>query len=226
MQTLRKELKFVISEEVYLKLRKKLEAMMYVDEYCKNGSYMVRSQYYDSLTDADLFDNISGVAEKRKIRIRIYSTNDEAAKLEYKCKSGSDGTKYSILITNDEVALMEAHRYDFLLEKNERLALYLYTKLTGQVYRPKTIVEYDREAYSFPAGNVRITYDRNVRGTINPYGLYAEDLMYVPLLKEAYGVLEIKYSDYFPTVLMPMVDLMDSVAEAYSKYSNSRMVYM
>lgn len=224
-QIFRKEYKYVIAEEVYLKLQRMLEAVMQVDEHSLYGDYMVRSQYYDSLTDADLCDNLSGVCDKRKIRIRIYSTNDLVAKLECKCKNAADGIKYSLALTKEEVKMMEAHNYEFLLERKEQLALSLYTKMTQQLYRPKTIVQYDRMAYIYPASDVRITFDRNIRATVNPYGIYDDDLNYAPLMEDGFGVLEIKFNDFLPSFLKPFVDRIDCVAQAYSKYSKSRVMY-
>lgn len=223
-QIFRKEIKYVMAEEAYLKIQNWLEAVLEPDRFCRNGRYMVRSQYYDSLSDADLFDNLSGVSEKRKIRVRIYSPDDSVAKLEYKCKNGSDGMKYSLLITREEALLMENHKYDFLLAREEDLAMRLYVKMTEQVYTPKTIVEYDRMAYVYPAGDIRITFDRNLRGSRNPYGIFEKNLSYVPLLDPGKGVLEIKYNDFFPSALKSLVTGIDSVAEAYSKYSMSRLM--
>lgn len=219
----RKELKYVITEEVYLRIQPMLEAVMMPDEHSINGSYMVRSQYYDSLTDADLWDNLDGVLEKRKIRVRIYSTDDMYAKLEYKCKNGSDGIKYSLQLTRDEVLMLERHQYDFLLEREEELAKRLYVKMTEQVYLPKTIVEYQRTAYTYPISDVRVTFDRSLRGSVNPYGIFEKEPFYIPLMSPDKGVLEVKYNDFFPSALKPLLESVDSVAESYSKYSMSRL---
>ena len=225
-QIYRKELKYIMTEEAYLQIQRMLDAVMEPDCHCRDGSYMVRSQYFDSFTDQDLYDNLAGVMDKSKIRVRIYSTEDNVAKLEHKCKSDSDGMKYSISLTKEEALLMEQHKYDFLLAREEELALRLYVKLTEQVYFPKTIVEYDRTAYLYPASDVRITFDRNIRGSVNPYGIFEKNPAYVPLLDAGMGVLEIKYNDFLPSALKPLISSIDSAAEAYSKYSTSRLVYM
>lgn len=222
----RKEFKFIISKEAYLRIQRMLSAVMEPDEYGSNGSYMVRSQYYDSINDSSLRDNLDGVLEKRKIRVRIYSAEADTAKLEYKCKNGADGIKYSIPLTRQEALTMEKHRYDFLLDRNEELALRLYIRLTEHVFFPKTIVEYERTAYKYPVSNVRITFDCNLKGSINPYGIFEKELSYVPLLSPDKGILEIKYNDFFPYALKSLIGTIDSVAEAYSKYSMSRLKYI
>ena len=91
---------------------------------------------------------------------------------------------------------------------------------------PKTIIEYDRTAYTYPVSDVRVTFDRNLRATVNPYGIFEENPFYLPLLSPDMGILEVKYNDFFPDVLKPMVKSIEDVSESYSKYSNSRIMYM
>ena len=220
----RKEIKYVIPREIFGRLQRLLDVVLERDSHCRTDTYTVRSQYYDSLSDTDLRDNLSGVQEKRKIRVRIYSPEDRNAKLEYKCKNGSDGIKYSLPISREEALCMQESDYDFLMERMEPLAPRLYAKMTQQVYFPKTIVEYDRMAYVYPASDVRITYDSNLRATGNQYGLYDKEVGFVPLMDPAQGVLEVKYNDFFPAALKPLITDVNSVAEACSKYSRSRLM--
>lgn len=219
----RKEQKYLIKVETYLRIQSMLEAIMEPDKFGVDGNYMVRSQYYDSVTDADLKDNLDGVLEKRKIRVRIYSPDALSAKLEYKCKNGSDGIKYSITLTRDEVMMLENGQYAFLLERKEELAQRLYVKMTEQVYLPKTIVEYERTAYTYPVSDVRVTFDRNIKGSANPYGIFEEEPFYIPLIRPDMGVLEVKYNDFFPSALKPLLESLDNVAGAFSKYSVARL---
>lgn len=222
----RKELKYVITYENFLQIQNLLEAVLERDEHCKEAAYMVRSQYYDSFTNADLQDNLDGVLQKRKIRLRIYDVNASEGKLEYKCKNGSDGVKYSLRVSREEALMLENHQYDFLNRRSEELAARLYAKMTSEVYMPKTIVEYNRMAYRFPASDVRVTFDTDIRASINPYGIFEQAPAYVPLLHADKGILEIKYNDFFPSALKPLLGNLDSVAEAYSKYSTARLAYV
>lgn len=219
----RKEIKYVISLEGYLRLQKQLESLMQRDRYGNHGTYAVRSQYYDSAADQDLHDNLAGVMEKRKIRIRIYSPDDLRPKLEYKCKSGSDGVKHSIAISREEAMMMEEGRFSFLLNHKEELAARLYVKMNQGAYRPRTIVEYDRTAFTYPVSDVRITFDSRIRGSANPYGLFKKAPFYVPLMNTDMGVLEVKYNDFLPSPLKGVVQQIDSLAEASSKYSKARL---
>lgn len=222
----RKEIKYVIPVEQYQKLVPQLDACMKRDPNGKNGTYTVRSQYFDSLSDQDLHDNLSGLEEKRKIRIRIYSPEADWAKLEYKCKSGSDGVKYSMKLTREEAELMERHRYGFLLTREEPLAKQLYSKMLHGAYRPKAIVEYQRTAFLYPVSDVRITFDHRIKAGVTPYGLFKKDGATVSLMNEDVGVLEVKYNDFLPAHIKAIVQQIDHLAEASSKYSKSRLFYL
>lgn len=220
----RKEIKYVIPTEEFSRLERLLDAVLERDGYGDRGTYTVRSQYYDSLADRDFHDNLDGLMEKRKIRVRIYSPEDTAAKLEYKCKSGSDGMKYSISISREEALLMERHQYGFLMNHTEELAGRLYVKMIRNVYRPKTIVQYDRTAFLYPVSDVRITFDHNMAGTAGAYGLFEKNPFLIPLMRPDTGVLEVKYNDFLPAPIKEIVSRVDSLADANSKYSQARFI--
>lgn len=220
---MRKEFKYIIGMEEFWRIRKKLDLLMIPDAHGNHGEYLVRSQYFDSLTDADLRDNLDGVKEKRKIRVRVYSPNASGGRLEYKCKNGSDGVKYSMALSREEMERMEQHQYSFLLKRQEELAGRLYTKMTEQAYRPKTIIEYDRTAYLYPVSDVRITFDRNLRAGVKPWGICEEQPCGIPLMAPDRGILEVKYNDFFPYVFKEILQEVNQGMEAYSKYTVSRL---
>ena len=224
LEVLRKEIKYIIPIERFLVLEKKLNLMMEKDNYGDDGKYTVRTQYFDSINDQDLFDNLHGVEEKRKIRVRIYSPDAKTAKLEYKCKSNTDGRKMSLIISRAEAIEMEKGRFDFLLNREENLAKQLYVKIMKNAYRPKSIVEYNRMAFAYPVSDLRITFDTSLRGTVDPYGLFNEKLASIPLLNEDLGVLEVKYTGLIPSPFRHIVDEIDNIPEGISKYSLSRLL--
>lgn len=220
----RKEIKYVIPLETFYRMESRLDALMRRDSHGDRGTYAIRSLYFDSVIDRDLWDNLDGVMEKRKIRVRIYDTGDQRAKLEYKCKSGSDGVKYSLDISRREAMDMEAGRYEFLLDRPEPLAARLYVKMTQNAYLPKTVVAYDRTAFLYPVSDVRITFDHNLKGSAGGHGLFDEDLPLIPLGLPDRGILEVKYNDFLPAPLKRIVAGADSLAQASSKYSSARFI--
>lgn len=220
----RQEIKYILPLEKLAALQNKLDGLMERDGHGNRGEYMVRSQYYDSLKDGDLFDNLNGVMEKRKVRVRIYDAEAKTAKLEYKCKSGRAGRKYSLNINRQEAILMEQGKWEWMLERPEELAGYLYGKAVREVYIPRTIVEYQRLAYASPVSNTRITFDTQIKGTLDPYGLFGEEQKYVPLMEQDMGVLEVKFDYFFPDYLRKILDSVDSLSEANSKYTRARLL--
>ncbi len=223
-QVFRKEIKYVIRYRDFLRINDRLLAFMQPDPHGVRGTYNVRSLYFDSAGDRDFHDNLDGVMEKRKIRVRTYDISSDFALLEYKCKSGSDSRKLSLNITRDEAGKLENRSYGFLLAREEELAAFLYDKMTRNVYRPKTVVDYDRTAYLYPVSNVRITYDHNLRGSMSPGGLYDPSTPLYPLLPSGYGVLEVKYNDFLVTPLQRIISSLDLLPTANSKYSESRLL--
>ena len=196
--------------------------VMEKDTHGKEGAYFIRSQYYDSLYDSDLRDNLDGMYEKRKIRLRIYSLSDEIVKLEYKCKNGSDGIKYSLPIKREEALRMEQGDMDFLLKYDNELALRLYMRMTEGCYRPKTIIDYNRLAFAYPAGDVRITFDTNIRTSVCPYGLF-DEMPVNALSNEEQMLMEVKYTGFLPDTIRKILDDTENLASAHSKYSRARM---
>ena len=220
---LRKEIKYLISRIEFLRLKKHLDLLMKKDTHGIDGKYMIRSQYYDSIRDQDLNDNLDGIMEKRKIRLRTYSFDAKMIKLEYKCKSGTDGSKHFVWVTRDEALMMERGKYDFLLYHDEDLANILYLKMIQGGYKAKTIIQYNRNAYFYPVNDVRITFDTDLKSTINPYGLFTKDRSFVPLMTADCGILEVKYNNFLPSIFKELLQEIDSLSEASSKYSMARI---
>ena len=72
-----------------------------------------------------------------------------------------------------------------------------------------------------PAGNVRITIDRNLRGDLNPYTFLGAEPPSVPML-DGLSVLEIKYDQFLPEIVKMAVQVPGRKTEALSKYAICR----
>ncbi len=221
----RKEIKYVISWTDFYRVQKRLACFLTPDAYGGPDGYRVRSLYFDSITDRDLHDTLFGLMEKRKIRLRIYSPQDERVKLEYKCKSGTDGVKKTLTISRDQARQMMAGDYRFLREADDALSRQLYTRLLSGGYSPKSIVEYSRKAYLYPVGNVRITFDTQTAGGCVPDAFFDENLALYPLLPPDVGVLEVKYTGFLPGIFKEVISNLDYLSTSNSKYAQSRFLY-
>ena len=107
-----------------------------------------------------------------------------------------------------------------MLESGDPLLIELYTKMRGQLLRPKTIVSYEREAFVYTPGNVRVTLDRNLHT-----GLFSTDFLEPGrqhVRAEGSTVLEVKYDAFLPDLVRMAVQTPDRKTGAYSKYAVCR----
>lgn len=204
-------------------MRPLLSALMQRDTHGGDFGYVVRSLYFDSVYDRDYYDTVDGRLKKAKVRLRIYG-KDSPIKLELKQKENSDSLKQSLLVTREEARCMQQCDFEFLSRRTEPVARTLYMRLLQGAYQPKTLVEYDREAYLYDAGDVRITFDTGMRATASDWDLFAETPPWTTLAPPGTGVLEVKYTSLLPSFLKQIVQT-DRLATANSKYVQARQFY-
>jgi len=185
---------------------------------------MVRSLYFDSCYDTDLFDVLDGLEDKSKIRLRIYSTDDVDVKLEHKFKMGADSLKQTFNLSKEEAMRITAGDYGLLLDKEDPLALKLYTRLKMGAYRAKIIIQYRRMAYVYLPNNTRITFDDNVTSSSIVSAFFEKEISRQPVLPPGIGVLEVKYNGFLFGHLRKTLDAIDSHASSNSKYAIGRLV--
>ena len=83
----RHELKFKISNAAAEVLKQKLRLIMKTDNnaYYKDGSYLIKSLYFDDINSTSYYEKMDGVLYRKKYRIRIYNNSDKSNyKLLYK----------------------------------------------------------------------------------------------------------------------------------------------
>lgn len=223
LEVKRQELKFLPGMAQSIQIEKELEQVMDVDPHSVNGYYNVRSLYFDSLNDIDFWQKMSGDEVRKKIRIRIYSPEDKKAKLEMKQKVGKYQRKVSLIISKEEALALIDGRTEILLDREEEEALLFYRVMTEGIYRPKSIIEYERRAFLFPEFNNRVTLDRNIRFTEDYYNLFDPQINYLPTDTD-HVVLEIKYDGYLyePVRMIAKKHHLNNVS--VSKYTAGRII--
>lgn len=221
-QIFRKECKYMVTTGEFIRFKKSLNSVLKPDNNGKQGCYKVRSLYFDSLYDNDYYDSIEGIYEKRKIRLRLYPPHFEYIRLEWKCKAGSDGVKYVQSIGREEAEKMMGGDYNFLATQSDPFLQNLYIRLKSGGYRPKALVEYEREVYGYAANEVRITFDTYMKGTLTGKGFFEEKPMLIPLMDYGKGILEIKYNHFLPDPIKRLTGKIDRLQVANSKYVQVR----
>ena len=99
LKTFRHEFKYIIPYEDMLKLKKELSEVSTID---RGNAYMIRSLYFDNPDDIDYYDKQGGEYKRKKIRLRIYDTVSDYAKLEIKGKMDIHQLKESLVINKDD----------------------------------------------------------------------------------------------------------------------------
>lgn len=224
-EVFRKEVKYPISLLDFYQLRKRLECFVQPDPHSGSSGYRVRSLYFDSHDNQDLFDNLDGNMEKKKIRLRFYPPDTEYIRLEYKYKLGTDSTKRSIRITKEAAQCMINGDYSPLMDIGEPLAIELYGRLMTGGYRPRVVVEYNRMAYTYPVSNTRLNFDNEISASYVTDSFFDESPGLVPLMAPDMGVFEVKYDHFLVGMLKEVLESMDSLTKAYSKYTQARLVF-
>ncbi len=219
---LRHELKHSIAGGEDLVLSSRLRKLFPHDQYAdSHGVYRVSSLYFDTPSDKALRQKIDGVNMREKFRLRHYNGNLDFIRLEKKYKINGLCGKRSAKITAEQVQKLLDGDIAFLLESGVPLMQELYSKMKGQLLRPKTIVTYDREAFLYEPGNVRITLDRNLRTGLSSREFLDPQLYHAPV-SEGITVLEVKYDAFLPQIVKMAVQVPNRQASAYSKYAVCR----
>jgi hypothetical protein len=95
-------------------------------------------------------------------------------------------------------------------------------QLKNQLLRPKVIVVYVREAYTARTGNVRITFDKDLKTGLNQINPFNPDMTMIPVLDEPVYILEIKFDQYLPAYIRCALQIEGLQRQSASKYVISR----
>lgn len=218
----RHEWKHEINLSDMITLRQRLRAVAKPDAHTVDGSYKIRSLYFDSLSDKALREKLDGINIREKFRIRYYNGDTSCIRLEKKYKKGSLGNKTGALLTKEEAEEIADGHFDRMRKHKEPLVQELYGKITTQGLRPKTIVEYMREPYIYPPGNVRITIDYQIRTGLSCTDFLNPCCPTIPI-KGSPVILEVKWDAWLPEIIRDAVQLENRRSTSFSKYAACRM---
>ena len=110
---------------------------------------------------------------------------------------------------------------DWMAQDSRPLVNELYSRMRSQGLCPKTVVDYTREPFVFPAGNVRVTLDYNIRTGLSCTQLLSDRCVTVPTGDSI--ILEVKWDGFLPSVIRDIVQLGTTRTGAFSKYAACRI---
>lgn len=221
--TYRNEIKHVIGLGDKAAVCANMRAIAQLDEHTdEQGRYHIRSLYFDSPSNRALREKTDGVNEREKFRIRLYNHDTSFIKLEKKVKRNGLGYKVTAPLTADEAQKIVDGDLDWMPKSGRALVVELYSKMKSQHLRPKTIVDYERTPFIYPAGNVRVTIDENIRTGLNCTDFLNQYCIMMPA-GEPVIILEVKWDEFLPDIIKRAVQLKNCRAGAFSKYQVSRI---
>jgi hypothetical protein len=219
----RHELKHYINANDYAQLRVRLRIVAKADENTLNDDgYKIRSLYFDNYSDKAITDKLSGQSKREKFRLRYYNDDASFIRLEKKSKANRLTYKESAPITAEQCAELLAGNYGCLKYPDVPLFMELYTKIHYQNLRPRNIVDYNREAYVYRAGNVRITFDSRIKTSNNVAGFFNPKLVTIPAASAV--IMEIKYDGFMPDIIRDILQIGSRNQTEFSKYVVARLV--
>ncbi|MBR4544528.1 MAG: polyphosphate polymerase domain-containing protein [Oscillibacter sp.] len=204
-----------------LELRQRLRAVARPDPHAVDGRYLIRSLYFDTLSDKALREKLDGVNRREKFRIRYYNRDTSVIHLEKKSKRNGLGTKASAALTAEEAQAIVDGDITWMLSSGRPLVEELYSKLRAGL-RPRTIVDYTREPFIYAPGNVRVTFDYDIRTGLRCTDFLNPDCPTIPA-GDAPILMEVKWDAYLPDIIRDAVQLPGRHASAFSKYAQCRI---
>ncbi|MGN0150905.1 MAG: polyphosphate polymerase domain-containing protein [Wujia sp.] len=218
----RHEVKHEINPSDVPVLRQRLKILAEADSHAVDGRYTIRSLYFDNLYDKALMEKINGVNHREKFRIRYYDGNLSLIQLEKKSKHNGLCCKQKEVLTLEETGALLHGEIKWMNDIRRPLAQELYLKMTSQGLRPRTIVDYTREAYTYTPGNVRITMDHDIRTGMNGLDFLNPACVMMPV-GEDHIILEVKWDTFLPDIIRNAIQLGNRREQAFSKYAACRM---
>ncbi|MBO4415053.1 MAG: polyphosphate polymerase domain-containing protein [Lachnospiraceae bacterium] len=220
----RHEMKFAIPYSEYLAIRGRLKAVMSTDPHVsENGTYRIRSIYFDNSDDKALREKVDGVAKREKFRIRYYNDDFSFITLEKKMKIDDLCLKADAPITEEECRKLLAGDLEWMKTHPEELVRELYAKMHYQRLGPRVLVSYVREPYIYKPGNVRVTFDSQIRTSLFCHEFLTKTVKDISATDTPHDMLlEVKFDAFLPEIIQDLIQTNAIRQQAFSKYGACR----
>ncbi len=220
----RVEDKYIITEDKWAFIENRLAEICSPDIHGHKGTYTVRSVYFDDMYDSCLSENESGTDAREKFRIRTYDMGEDVIQLELKSKLKGFTRKKSVSLSREEAERLLMRDDDLYLTRDTALITKLCSEMKYRRLQPVILIEYERKAYTYPVGNVRITFDKNIGAGTDIMSLWSDPGQMTPIMPTGRHILEIKYDEFLPDHIRSVLDVGSLQRISYSKYYYSRVM--
>lgn len=228
---MRYEFKYLVPSENYTALRSALLPFLRADKFAAqqpNGLYTVRSIYFDTPGFEMYHTKIDGIAHRMKVRLRGYNVGDRNSAVFMEIKRKYEGP---ILKNRAEMpfgvacqlfkqgAAFEDHVHQIKNPDNARRFFY---QVLSKNLQPVVNVIYEREPYLGKNTNLendfRLTFDLHLRSIGYPTVPNLYDEAGATFAFPGYFILEVKFNQYCPPWIKPILEDFQLRKEPASKY--------
>lgn len=219
----RHEFKYVVSQTQAACLRNRIRPFMELDAHTGDRmNYRIRSLYFDDYRNTCYYENENGTSPREKFRIRIYDGNDNIIHLELKRKDRGKTRKESCSLSREQCDLLLNGRlkWEDVAVAGDRAAVLRKFYIWQETRRlePKVIVEYEREPYVYRNGNVRVTFDTDIRSSSDREGFFNETIPARPVMPAGLLLMEVKYDEFLPDAIYRALQTGELQVSTFSKY--------
>ena len=149
--------------------------------------------------------------------MRIYNRSTEHIIMEIKNRFQDRISKQSCRL-NVEQALELIEGELPHVQKDNDVLMQFYHEMNQKLIKPTVLVEYDREAYVHPMGNVRITFDKNLRSGGSRIDLFHPSPCSISVHSTEQMILEVKFDGFLPAFLRKVLSQQLIGPQTISKY--------
>ena len=214
----RHEFKYLCSMGQIQILQSRIRNLMPLDPHVQGGQYTIRSLYFDNISNRCYYENENGTDPREKFRIRIYNGSSDRIQLECKRKERGKTHKVSCTLTREQFdGIMDNCNLEVHPDNHPLLNKFIIL-CKAERYAPSVIVEYNRIPYVYRHGNVRVTFDMNIRSSDQFHRFLEPELDARPILPAGHHLVEVKYDELLPGFIHDSLQIADLQQSTFSKY--------
>jgi hypothetical protein len=223
----RREVKYLVNRTKRTALARDLAALMTPDVHAgPNGTYLVRSLYFDTPDYYSYHCKLAGLAVRHKLRTRIHCADPgqaQVVRMEVKSRYLSHVSKISVALPREDYLVVEESIWRRALPPPRILEAFPgareFLRLLKQYnMEPKIVVQYRRHALERQElGRVRVSIDDELVATRH-LQLLGELRGPRRLLNYGNAIVEFKLDGFMPYWLHTLISKYDLVDQALSKF--------
>jgi hypothetical protein len=183
----------------------------------------VFSLYYDDLNLNSLFDNVTGVSQREKFRLRWYDKEENISDANFEIKK-----KKNKLTTKEVIKLkkkVEKKDIEYLFLRKEIFDKYFQNKLINKIFlkkinnsiKPRLITNYKRDYFKFD-NNLRFTFDYSIN-----YKIYNDK--FEVWKKDDKSIIEVKCKENKLNYYKKILKDIPLITKRNSKYVKGMAIY-